>query len=106
MVLRFYGQPTAKLRKDDNIAFEFISDEQDGKSEYEGNLRTKHLRKFSSCWAAIYENAVSRVFLGVHWRFDGMQSETYGEFKIGKGIGKIGGVPLGLSIADDISKIK
>jgi membrane-associated phospholipid phosphatase len=106
MVRRFYGQPTTKLRKDDTISFDFISDEQDGKSDYEGNLRTKHRRKFSSCWAAIYENAVSRVFLGVHWRLDAMESENYGEFKTGKGIGKIGGVPLGLNIADDIFENK
>lgn len=106
MVRRFYGQPVSKVRKDDSIAFEFASDEQDGKSVYEGNRRTNHLRKFSSCWDAIYENAVSRVFLGVHWRLDAFESETYGEFKTGKGIGKIGGVPLGLSIADDIFENK
>ena len=102
MVRRFYGQSAPNLRKDDNIAFDFISDEQDGISEHEGSVRTRHRRKFSSCWDAIYENAVSRVFLGVHWRLDAMESENYGQFKNGTGLDKVGGVPLGLSIADDI----
>jgi hypothetical protein len=106
MVRRFYGQTKANLRKDDNIAFDFVSDEQNGISEYEGNVRTRHLRQFSSCWDAIYENAVSRVFLGVHWRFDALASENYAQFKIGKGIDAYGGVPLGLSIADDIFENK
>ncbi len=28
------------------------------------------VRHFPSLWAAIFENAISRIWLGVHWRFD------------------------------------
>ncbi len=100
MVRRFYDKK--KTREDDKIIFEFVSDEQNGVSKYENNLRTKHVAKFKSCWEAIYLNGASRVFLGVHWRFDAFESENFAQFAKGKGINKIGGVPLGLSIADDI----
>lgn len=35
-----------------------------------GTVRPLVKRKFDSCWEAIFENALSRVWLGVHWRFD------------------------------------
>lgn len=68
----------------DNIAFSFVSDELNGVSRdldkpYDptqpitsqpGTLRTRVTRSFPSIWAAMFDNAVSRVWLGVHWRFD------------------------------------
>lgn len=68
----------------DNIGFSFVSDELNGVSRdldkaynptqpienQPGTVRTRITNTFPSLWAAIFENAVSRVFLGVHWRFD------------------------------------
>lgn len=102
----------------DNIDFGFVSEEMDGVARDEnGTVRTRHHRRLKSFKQAIVENAVSRVYLGVHWRFDG----TLGGYKKGAttdarfdpdaeldlavpspGQPVIGGVPLGLSIAEDI----
>jgi vanadium chloroperoxidase len=47
----------------------------------------------------IKENGFSRVFLGVHWVFDAFAIKNNN----GSGFGEnIGGVPLGLRIAEDI----
>lgn len=55
----------------DAIAFEFVSDELNGKSiDGDGSVRTYHKRSFNSLSAAIAENGISRVYLGVHWKFD------------------------------------
>lgn len=135
----------------DNISFEFISDELDGIhrdlygpynpdapiQDQPGFIRTKVVRKFDSLWEAMHENALSRVWLGVHWRFDAFAAEDTlvrsphqsgmlyeleadGSTKY-KPAGQvkyeqmgtredrpndkkfpIGGVPLGIGIADDI----
>ena len=99
MVRRFYGHSG---NGDDQIDFDLVSDEQNGSSQSEGNLRTRHSRKFSSCLQAIYENSVSRVFLGVHWRFDGLEGDSFAKFKTLLPKSRVGGVPLGISIANDI----
>jgi vanadium chloroperoxidase len=68
----------------DGIGFEFVSDELNGVNRdlhqpYDptqpianqpGTLRTRVERHFPSLWAAIFENAISRIWLGVHWSFD------------------------------------
>ncbi|NJM70836.1 MAG: vanadium-dependent haloperoxidase [Scytonema sp. RU_4_4] len=77
MVRLFYGT--------DDIAFEFVSDELNGKSvDVDGSIRTKHQRPFIRLSDAILENARSRVYLGVHWQFDadaGVESgKTIAEF--------------------------
>ena len=73
----------------DKIDFEIFSDEQDGihrdlTDPYNPNLpidaqrgivRTFWQRKFNSLWEAMWENAVSRVWLGVHWSFDAFAPE-------------------------------
>lgn len=105
IVRLFYGvtDPDAV----DNIAFDFVSEELDGQStDNDGAVRTRHERRFASLAEAMYENSVSRVFLGVHWRFDGTSAHSVAEMlkKSGSQIDSIGGVPLGRAIATDIFK--
>jgi Vanadium chloroperoxidase N-terminal domain len=72
--------------------FDFVSDELDGQSiDADGSVRTRHLRQFKNFAKPTFENAKSRVFIGVHWRFDGMpRTDMAGK--------RYGGVPLGLEI--------
>lgn len=73
-------------------AFDFVSDELDGKSvDADGSLRTRHSRRFTNFAKPTYENSISRIYIGVHWRFDGLpRSDVAGK--------RYGGVPLGLTI--------
>lgn len=65
---------------DDNISFEFVSDELDGKSlDVGGSLRTRYLGKYKTLTEAKEDNAKSRVFLGVHWQFDANEGIESGE---------------------------
>jgi hypothetical protein len=85
----------------DNIDFEFVSDELDGISkDSDGAVRTRHERRFTSVSDAMYENSVSRIYLGVHWRFDGTSGQNMQQM-LSAG-DNIGGVPLGRAIAKDI----
>jgi len=89
----------------DNIGFEFVSAELDGVSkDNDGSVRTRHERKFTSLADAMYENSVSRVYLGVHWRFDGTSGNNITQMlkKSGSMNDHVGGVPLGRDIARDI----
>ena len=74
--------------------FDLVSDELDGKSiDADGSLRTRHLRQFKNFAKPVYENSVSRIFIGVHWRFDGVpRADVAGK--------RYGGVPLGLTIGN------
>jgi Vanadium chloroperoxidase N-terminal domain/PAP2 superfamily len=107
MVRRFYA---CDPNLPDDIAFEFVSDELDGKSkDRDGTVRTRHKRQFASLWQAIFENGQSRVFLGVHWVFDAFAAADVknpdGSYKDPASITytqNVGGVPLGLAIANDI----
>ena len=74
--------------------FDFVSDELDGHSvDADGSVRTRHLRQFRNFAKPVFENAISRVYIGVHWRFDGMpRADVAGK--------RYGGVPLGLTIGD------
>ena len=98
-----------------------------------GIVRTRIPRHFDSCWEMIFENAISRVFLGVHWRFDAAAARdiliptetphvyatdsngatiyqniedirytTMGTREGHEGLLPIGGVPLGMGIANEI----
>lgn len=72
--------------------FTFISDELDGvASDPDGSVRTQVKKEFRNFAEAIWENSVSRIYLGVHWRFDGY-SETDDN---------VGGTPLGLDVGDE-----
>lgn len=72
--------------------FDFVSDELNGQSiDADGSVRTRHLRRFRNFARPTFENAISRVYIGVHWRFDGMpRADVAGK--------RYGGVPLGLAI--------
>lgn len=122
----------------DDIGFAFVSEELNGISrdldgpydpsrpltDQPGLVRTYVKRRFPSLWSAIWENAFSRIWLGVHWRFDAFDSKdaigTNGNYKKPQDVRysnvwtqkrpadvndadlPIGGVPLGLGIANDI----
>lgn len=93
----------------DNIAFDFVSEELDGLStDNDGAVRTRHERRFPSLALAMYENSISRIFLGVHWRFDGTSANSVADMlkKSGTLIDNVGGVPLGRAIAKDIYESK
>ena len=85
----------------DNIDFEFVSEELNGVStDGDGAIRTRHERKFASVADAMFENSVSRVYLGVHWKFDGTTGNDISSMLTAAD--NIGGVPLGRAIANDI----
>ena len=151
MVRRYYnGRPGVGSWQDDapdNIAIDFVSDELNGISrdlrqpymlereitDQPGTVRTRVPRQFSSCWEMMFENAISRIFLGVHWRFDAAaakdilvpttKKDIYAVDDAGAALFKnpediryktrgtrqgiegdypIGGVPLGMDIANEI----
>ncbi|KAL8905967.1 MAG: hypothetical protein Q9171_006465 [Xanthocarpia ochracea] len=126
----------------DSISFSFVSDELNGinrdlRQPYDPNLpitdqvgtvRTCVERRFPSLWSAIFENAISRIWLGVHWQFDAFGAEDVLETDLSpdgafvlKDAANVryramgtrfdrpqerlfpkGGVPQGLGIANDI----
>ncbi|MDP9387183.1 MAG: vanadium-dependent haloperoxidase [Actinomycetota bacterium] len=79
----------------------FVSEELNGVNrDNRGTVRPRHVRKFKDgLWGMIQENSISRVFLGVHWIFDGYVPASNGAIDTSR---NIGGVPLGLRIAEDI----
>jgi hypothetical protein len=79
----------------------FVSDELNGiTTDNKGVVRSRHVRKFSKgLWQMIEENGWSRIYLGVHWSFDAFALDDSGDPDLSE---NIGGVPLGLKIANDI----
>jgi hypothetical protein len=68
---RFYGT--------DAIPFTFTSDELDGATtDSRGNVRPFSPRSFATLGEASTENAESRIYLGIHWRFDAVAGMTMG----------------------------
>lgn len=60
---RFYGTS--------DIRFRFVSDEYNGINRgSDGKIRPLVTRTYYSLEDAIFENAYSRIFLGIHWPFD------------------------------------
>ncbi|KQN77353.1 vanadium-dependent haloperoxidase [Sphingomonas sp. Leaf62] len=143
MLRLFYRD--AEPGKCDQIGFSLVSDEMNGISRdlyqgYRGDqpladqpglVRTRVVRRFTSLWHAIFENAFSRIWLGVHWNFDAFGSanavktvatadkvpvyhdpgdidydNVYDPANTPANIpakeSAVGGVPLGLGIANDI----
>jgi len=104
LYLRSLGLAQIAADGTDDIAFDFVSDELDGRSIGADNtVRTRHMRRFTGLHQAIYENSVSRVFLGVHWRFDGTTGHNAVQMLANAATDNIGGVPLGLRIAEDLA---
>ncbi len=96
----------------DNVGFCFVSDEYNGRNKDPRNdmPRPKLPRKYSSLWSAITDNSISRVFLGVHWQFDGVTvkgADPDGEFGIPanpQDLGRRGGVWLGCQLANQVAE--
>ena len=83
------------------FAGSFVSEECDGITrDARGIQRPRHARSFpKGLWQMIEENGLSRVYLGVHWSFDAFALDAQGKPDLSQ---NIGGVPLGLKIAEDV----
>jgi vanadium chloroperoxidase len=102
----FYGSADGGADKGDRSpddlfdGLEFVSDEHNGvNKDNKGTVRPRHVRDFpDGLWQMIIENGRSRVWLGVHWEFDAFLVKN-GQIDFTK---NVGGVPLGLKVAEDI----
>jgi vanadium chloroperoxidase len=100
--------------QEDAIAFTFVSDEFDGVSvdPRTGKPRPRKARHYPSLWRAIVDNSESRIFLGVHWRFDGISrkgpndTSIFGSPATPKDLGLFGGTRLGMDIAKAIASAR
>ncbi len=97
----FYNVPLGNRKKDTLLTSAFVSEEYNGfTKDNKGTVRPKHARKFKNgLWEMIEENGRSRIYLGVHWLFDAFAIDATDKPDYSK---NIGGVPLGLNIAEDI----
>ena len=74
-------------------SFTFVSDELDGvSSDPDGSIRPRVPITFNNFVEPVWENSVSRIYLGLHWRFDGIPRDANK---------KVGGVHLGLAIGQE-----
>lgn len=94
----------------DNIDFDFVSDEYNGRNTDPRTQLPRELltRRYSNLWQAIVDNSISRVFLGVHWQFDGItkrvgNADEFGEPANPAELGHTGGVWLGGQIANAVA---
>jgi hypothetical protein len=72
MVENFYGR--------DDLTFSFVSDEFNGITRgTDGSVRPLVERTYSSLTEAKVENAVSRIYLGIHWRMDADEGIAIGD---------------------------
>lgn len=101
IVRLFYGVPAGNRTADTVFTGPFVSDEVSGVTrDNTGTVRPRHVRAFPrGLWQMIEENGFSRVWLGVHWSFDAFALDAAGKPDLSR---NIGGVPLGLKIAEDI----
>lgn len=96
--------------------FDFVSDEYDASHRDDREALRPRVNKTLTLAGAIIENALSRVYLGVHWRYDGIgtvaPSGLEGEplpVDPAQAVAlpaaqeqMLGGVPAGLMIADQV----
>lgn len=62
----------------DLLTFDFVSDEFDGRAvDPDGSVRVRHGRQLTLA-QAIHENALSRIYLGLHWRMDAVEGVRLG----------------------------
>ena len=101
IVRLFYGVAAGNRAVDTVFTATFVSDELNGVTrDNAGAVRPRHVRKFpQGMWQMIVENGFSRISLGVHWSFDAFALDATGKPDVTR---NIGGVPLGLKIAEDI----
>ena len=101
MVRLFYEVADGDREPDSVYTGPFVSDELNGvTTDNAGTVRPRHVRAFTGgLWQMIEENGFSRVFLGVHWSFDAFALKSNGKPDLSR---NIGGVRLGLKIAEDI----
>lgn len=119
-VLRLYLVHKGPARFDadgtDDVQLNFVSDEYDGVNTDPRTLEPRGRRSVTntSLWRAIVDNSVSRVYLGVHWQFDGLtqrnaqtQSDEFAPNPaalVPSQLGRTGGVWLGAQIAGQVAR--
>jgi membrane-associated phospholipid phosphatase len=99
----FYGLPIGSRGPDGLLqGLGFVSEELNGVTrDNKGTIRPRHVRSFpGGLWQMIVENGLSRIDLGVHWSFDAFSFGGSGHPDLRE---NIGGVRLGLDIAETIS---
>lgn len=116
-LLRLYlahkGLATLDPQGVDNVRLDFISDEYNGINT---DPRTQRPRErcpvqTQSLWEGIVHNSVSRVYLGVHWQFDGLTERKGNEDVFADKpdqltpatLGRTGGVWLGMKLARQVA---
>jgi hypothetical protein len=97
----FYGVAVGNRADDTVFTGPIVSDELNGVTrDNTGTIRPRHVRAFPhGLWQMIEENGFSRIWLGVHWSFDAFAVDATGKPDLTR---NVGGVPLGLKIAEDI----
>ena len=99
----------------DNVALRFDSDEFNDVNTDPRTQKPRGIKTLGpmTLWQAIVDNSISRVYLGVHWQFDGLTkrnaANTGDEFTATpnaltpKTLGQTGGVWLGGQIAKQVA---
>ena len=109
LVRRFYalkkGKDPDDLTLGDKIRFTLVSEELNGSTlDADGSVRTK-VEMEMSLNEALNDNLESRIFLGVHWRFDGAKFGAKNKivFPTSSGTVEWGGASIGYILAKQIA---
>lgn len=73
-------------KQPENIMVAFVSDEFNGKTTDNTGATRPRLLEMFSLRKAIEDNEISRIYLGVHWKFDATGGRTVGEAVANKAI--------------------